>query len=60
MRSDEIVEETRKLRDEYAAEFGHDLAAIVADLKEKQRQNEHRIVRLRPKPPTDAPLAKAS
>ncbi|MBA3438274.1 MAG: hypothetical protein H0T92_00190 [Pyrinomonadaceae bacterium] len=55
---DEIVEQTRKAREEYAAKFGYDLEAIIADLKEKQ--NERHTVSLPPKQPLLVPLAKAS
>jgi hypothetical protein len=36
MWNDEIVEEIRKTRDEYAARFNYDLAAIYKDLQEQQ------------------------
>ncbi|BAM50911.1 hypothetical protein BEST7613_1980 [Synechocystis sp. PCC 6803] len=38
MWNDPIVEETRRLRDEYAAKHGHNIHAIVADLKSWQEQ----------------------
>jgi glycerol-3-phosphate cytidylyltransferase-like family protein len=57
---DEIVEETRKVREEYAAKFEYDIAAIVADVKEKEKQSKRPVVSLPPKPPSSVPLAKAS
>lgn len=57
---DEIVEETRKAREEYAARFDYEVAAIVADVKEQEKQREPSVVTLPPKPPVSAPLAKAS
>jgi len=46
---DEIVEEVRKARDEYAAKFDYDLHAIARDLREKQEQSGKTIVRLKSK-----------
>lgn len=60
MWKDEIVEETRKLRDEYAARFNYDLAAIYKDLKEQQNRTEHKILSLPPKKPELVPQTKAS
>ena len=57
---DEIVQETRKARDEYAARFDYDIAAIVADAKEKEKQDERPVISLPPKPPRREPLAKVS
>jgi len=57
---DEIVEETRKARDEYAAKFGYDIAAIVADVKEKEKHSRRPVVSRPPKQPLATPLAKAS
>jgi hypothetical protein len=55
----EIVEETRKARAKYAAEFEYDIAAIVADVKEKEKHSERAVVS-RPPKPVVVPLAKAS
>jgi hypothetical protein len=60
MLNDEIVEETRKAREEYAARFGYDIAAIVADVKEKEKQGERPVVSNTPKQPLTTPLARAS
>jgi hypothetical protein len=37
MTKDPIVEEVRKVRDEYAKQFSYDLDAICRDLQEKQK-----------------------
>ena len=49
MTKDPIVEEVRRARDEYAARFNHDLKAIYADLKERERASGRRHVRFEPK-----------
>ena len=51
MWKDTIVEETRKVREEYAAQFDYDLEAVYRDLKEKEKQSEREVVSLAPKPP---------
>jgi len=60
MWEDEIVEETRRLREEYAAKFCYDLEAIYEDLKEQEKQSRHKMVSLQPKEPISIPQAKAS
>ena len=37
MIKDEIVEETRRLRDQYAKQFDYDLRKIYEDLKKKRK-----------------------
>lgn len=54
MYNDPIVEQTRKLRDEYAAKFNYDLDAICNDLMERQQKSDHTLVRRDPKRPTRA------
>ncbi len=39
MHEDEIVKETRRLRDEYAKQFNYDLDLIFEDLQKKQRES---------------------
>jgi len=51
MWKDEIVEETRREREAYAAKFNYDLEAIYRDLKEKEQQSKHPLVSLSPKQP---------
>ena len=60
MWNDEIVEEIRKTRDEYAARFNYDLTAIYKDLKEQQKRAEHEIITLTPREPVLLPQTKAS
>lgn len=44
MWKDEIVEEVRRTRDEYAARFNYDIAAICADIRQRQRLNKRDVV----------------
>ena len=43
MRNDEIVEEVRKVRDEYAALFNYDLEAIFKDIKQQEGKSVREI-----------------
>ena len=43
MWNDEIVEETRQVRDRYAAKFNYDLDAIYCDLKKQQEQDSDKF-----------------
>ena len=49
MWNDEIVEEVRKVRDEYAAQFDYDLGAICQDIKQQQDKSHRELVSLPPK-----------
>ena len=49
MRRDPIVEETRKLREEYAAKFGHDRDAIFDDIQRRQSMEGKRLVSFPPR-----------
>lgn len=60
MWKDEIVEETRQARDQYAAKFNYDLEAIYRDLKKQEEQNPERFVSLLSKELETIPQAKAS
>lgn len=51
MYDDPIVAEIRRLREEYAQRFGHDLEAICRDLREQQQRGGRRVVRRQPKRP---------
>ena len=51
MWQDEIVEETRRARDTYAAQFDYDLAAIFRDLSAKEQQAQQTVVALSPHRP---------
>ena len=48
---DTIVEEVRKVRDEYARKFNYDLHAICEDLREKEKLAGGRVVSLPKRPP---------
>jgi hypothetical protein len=48
---DEIVEEVRKARDAYAAQFDYDLKRIFEDLKQKEQQHPSRLAKLKPLKP---------
>ncbi|MDQ3257400.1 MAG: hypothetical protein M3R15_26530 [Acidobacteriota bacterium] len=51
MWKDEIVEEVRKVRDEYAAKFNYNLDAIHQDIKEQEKMTRRKVVSLPPKKP---------
>ena len=44
MKEDEIVKETRRLRDEYAKKFNYDLDLIFEDLQKKQKESGRKYV----------------
>ena len=46
---DEIIEEVRKTRDEYAAKFDYDLDAIYKDIKKQEKKSQRKVVSLKPK-----------
>lgn len=49
MWKDPIVEETRRMKNEYASKFNYDLQAIYQDLKELEKQlPEARLIRTQP------------
>lgn len=60
MWTDEIVEETRKAREDHAAKFNYDLEAICRDLQKYEQQDPEKYVSLPPKAPETIPHAKAS
>ena len=47
---DEIVEEIRRIREEYAKSFDYDLDAIFLDLRQKEAKRGREIVSLSRKP----------
>lgn len=49
MWQDEIVEEVRRVRDEYAARFNYDFDAIYRDIKEQEKQAGRKTVSLPPR-----------
>jgi len=44
MYRDEIVDEVRKIREEYVAKLDYDLDKIFKDLKESEAKSGHKIV----------------
>jgi hypothetical protein len=54
---DPIVEETRALREEYAASLGHDPDAIFEDIRIRQLQRGKQLVALPPRKPEPEPSA---
>lgn len=42
--NDPIVDEVRRIRDEYAARFNHDLRAVYRDLKEQEKRTGQTVV----------------
>jgi len=57
MWNDQIVEEIRKYRDEYAKSFNYDLHTICQELRLKQGQGERRVLMLKPRPVKHIPKA---
>ena len=52
---DPIVEEIRKHRQNYAAQFNHDIDAICEDIRRKQQQSGRQVVSRKPRPATTKP-----
>jgi hypothetical protein len=48
---DDLVLQVRKVREEYAKQFGYDLQAIHRDLKEQEQASGRRVVSLPPRRP---------
>jgi len=57
---DEIVKETRRLRDEYAKKFDYDLDLMVEDLQKKQKQREQKYIALSAEKETAGKVEKAA
>jgi hypothetical protein len=53
MKQDPIVEEVRRVRAAYAAQFDFDLRALVEDLKVRQAESTRVVVSRKPRKPTD-------
>lgn len=47
---DPIVEEVRRIRDEYAKRFDYDLKAIVEDIRRKENAHRDQLVSFPPRP----------
>jgi len=50
MQTDPIVKEVRRIRQEYAKQFGYDLHALAADLRKHEQQHPERLVFFPAKP----------
>jgi len=50
MINDPVVEEVRRIRQEYAAKFNYDLRAIAEDLQKHHHEYADRLVSYPPKP----------
>ena len=57
MRHDPIVEETRRLREQYAASLGHDPDAIFEDIRRRQSGGDKKLVSYPPRKPSHTPAA---
>jgi len=44
MWNDEIVDEVRKVRDEYAAQFNYDLEAVFKDIQQQEEKSDREVV----------------
>lgn len=51
MYTDPIVEEVRRVREEYAKQFNYDAHAIAEDLRKQEKQHSARLVSFPPKRP---------
>ncbi len=51
MWQDPVVQETRKLREEYAAKFGNDSEAMFQDILIRQAQHKDRLVSFQSRKP---------
>jgi len=59
MPEDDVLLAVRAAREEYCRQFGHDLKAIVHDLRERERTGGRVVVNLsprRPTPPAHSPV----
>ena len=57
MAKDRIVEEVRRIRQQYAARFNYDLAAMFRDLQDRQDRGEFIVVSRKPRRPRVHPPA---
>ena len=57
MFTDPIVEEVRRVRQEYAKQFNYDLHAIADDLRKQERQHAERLVSFPAKRPRKTKMA---
>lgn len=54
MLADPVVEEVRRVRQEYARQFNYDLRAIAADLHRQEQEHSERLVSFPAKSPRKA------
>ena len=54
MNKDPIVEEVRKVREAYAAQFDFDINAMAEDLRKQQAESDRVVVNLKPRKPLDS------
>ena len=59
MWKDEIVEEVRRIREENAAKFDHNLKAILDDARKRQRLSGRKVVSFAPRKPGKPVVEKA-
>ncbi len=57
MWKDPVVEETRKLREEYASKFDHDIDKIYEDIQLRQTKSDEKSVSLPGRKPSRTPNA---
>lgn len=50
MNHDDIIKEVRTIREQLAAQHDYDVRALFAAAKERQQENERKVVKLAPKP----------
>ena len=50
MTQDIIIQEIRKYRNEYAKKFNYDIEAMGHDLRKRQGESGHKIVKRSPQP----------
>jgi hypothetical protein len=60
MTDDPLVEEARKAGQAYIDSFKGDRKAMLADLRRREKESGHRVVRLPPKSPRRRAVKKAS
>ena len=60
MLGDPIVEEVRRVRQEYARQFNYDLHAIAADLRKQEQEHPERLVSFPAKPPRNGKRTQVS
>jgi hypothetical protein len=60
MIEDPIVDEVRRIREEYARQFNNDLDAICKDLQKKQAASGRKLVSFPPKRPASTVIASAA